>query len=153
MGYTHYWTIKQDLDTPDDNGNIKWHQFVKEAKQILEKFELTHPATLANGLGDKLGDYICDTDKGIIFNGYQDLSHETFLFTHEQVEFEFCKTAQKPYDIAVTAILLLAKDLFGGSVSLKSDGYVYEWEDGKNLFAIALGRQPIIALDNHESVR
>lgn len=36
--------------------------------------------------------------------------------------FQFCKTARKPYDTAVTACLLLAKHHFGSAIEITSDG-------------------------------
>lgn len=80
------------------------------------------------------------------FNGNGALAHETFTFprTLQITEksfslykngyyFEFCKTARKPYDLFVTAVLLLAKKHFGESIRISSDGNWEEWEEGRKL--------------------
>lgn len=51
----------------------------------------------------------------VAFNGSGDLSHESFILTADVCGFEFCKTARKPYDLAVKTALLLAR--FYGVVS------------------------------------
>ena len=66
-----------------------------------------------------------------------DLSHETFVITRvstpntyskeEQSSFNFCKTAGKPYDLMVTACLLLYKFYFP-KVELSSDGTAEDWK-------------------------
>jgi hypothetical protein len=44
--------------------------------------------------------------------------------------FEFCKTAQKPYDIAVTAFLVIAKHYLGDAIIVRSDGEMSDWTLG-----------------------
>jgi len=48
--------------------------------------------------------------------------------------FTFCKTAYKPYDAVVTAILLRAKYHYGELVSVRSDGTWDEWLAGRELY-------------------
>jgi hypothetical protein len=77
------------------------------------------------------------------------MSHETFTWKAlpTQVEwrkdepeiFDFCKTAQKPYDAVVTAILIRAKEIYGSCVSISSDGDWSEWQDGRNLYEAVFG--------------
>ena len=47
--------------------------------------------------------------------------------------FKFCKTAQKPYDIAVCSALIIAKRYFGESIMISSDGDNEEWKESKAL--------------------
>ena len=84
------------------------------------------------------------SDNEICFNGDgsngQDLDHETFVFKLFQSghnrkidEFEkdgvfgFCKTARKPYDVAVCVSLMVIKHHIGSDFSISSDG---DLEDG-----------------------
>lgn len=64
----------------------------------------------------------------IRFNGVGDNGHETFYLSPEMRDFEFCKTACKPYDTAVVAVLcLLAHHT---DVRVSSDGDPSDWEAG-----------------------
>ena len=108
MGYTNYWTPK-DLKP----GEIP-NQFWEEAEKVLGKV-ISKGVILANGNGTEVitdPKKIVDREHGtIIFNGYEDLSHETFALEFPG-DWNFCKTARKPYDLAVKTILMLA-DRYG----------------------------------------
>jgi hypothetical protein len=58
--------------------------------------------------------------------------------------FNSCKTNWQPYDAVVTAILLLYRHQFPGSIALSSDGEPEEWEDGRYLVKTACGFAPEI---------
>ena len=47
--------------------------------------------------------------------------------------FDCCKTAFRPYDLAVIAILISFKKSFGDQVQISSDGTDQQWFDGKLL--------------------
>ena len=64
----------------------------------------------------------------IRFNGKSGEGHETFLLTADPSDFNFCKTAQKPYDIVVVAILCLLAHRT--NVEVSSDGGISDWTDG-----------------------
>lgn len=79
-----------------------------------------------------------------------DCSHETFRI--EQVYkpsewekadgksyFSCCKTAFKPYDIAVTACLIIFKHHLGKDFIVRSDGEESHWFDAKQLCQMFLG--------------
>jgi len=95
-----------------------------------------------------------------------DCSHETFSFPrtlkdHEPVGeisyydmagqpvynreievgkyFDFCKTAFKPYDWAVTAFLVIAKHYLGDNLLVRSDGTSANWQDARLLCQVELG--------------
>ena len=57
----------------------------------------------------------------------------------EPTYFNFCKTAYKPYDAVVTAILIRAKVIYGDSVQIRSDGDWSEWQSGRDLHEKAFG--------------
>jgi hypothetical protein len=50
-------------------------------------------------------------ERQIQFNGVGDDSHETFHLTKASQDFEFCKTAMKPYDDVVVAVMREAMKL------------------------------------------
>ncbi len=47
--------------------------------------------------------------------------------------FSFCKTAYKPYDLAVTAFLVIAKHHLKEKLSVQSDGETQHWADARIL--------------------
>lgn len=121
MGYTHFFKKKKDVPDP------QWKTLcekVSEAYEYLPMRELRedcyegYPIEIYDGLGDKritetLG--LFDTEDGvnfIVFNGNanEGLDHEAFALRQkgkqECCEW-FCKTARKPYDWFVTAVLIL----------------------------------------------
>ena len=79
----------------------------------------------------------------------RDLAHETFYWAgiptqsewrkDEPDFFDFCKTAQKPYDAVVTAILIRAKTIYGSCVRISSDGDWQEWQAGRDLYETVFG--------------
>lgn len=56
--------------------------------------------------------------------------------------FNFCKTAFRPYDIAVTACLIIAKHHLGDRIVIKTDGEDPQWQDAKMLCYKVLGYGP-----------
>jgi len=82
----------------------------------------------------------------IRFNGSKDDGHETFLVTREMPEipdwssdksasFDFCKTARKPYDLAVCLVLISMKRHDPESVRVSSDGeWDVEWLEARHVY-------------------
>ena len=138
MGYTHYWYIADEID------RNSWDKFLVDFRTILPNFESTL---------DIQGDQKLQHDKDMIYlNGIGELSHETFcllritqLTARTQRDddngliFNFCKTARKPYDIAVCSALIIAKKHFGESIMISSDGDNEEWQESKALCQKILG--------------
>lgn len=108
MGYTHYFEVKFS-----DNG---WEKFRKDVRKLFKSLpetvkiqrEYDNDSRPLNG-----------KDK-IVFNGVGDDGHETF-WLDKNGEWAFCKTAQKPYDLAVCCVLMLAS-WNGISGKISSDG-------------------------------
>jgi hypothetical protein len=79
----------------------------------------------------------------------RDLAHESFYWAgiptqsewrkDEPDFFEFCKTAYKPYDAVVTAILIRAKTIYGSCVRISSDGDWHEWQAGRDMYEAIFG--------------
>jgi hypothetical protein len=125
MGYTHYWTIKEPIDSD------AWDKLRKGIQQIV-------------GTAQDSGIDIKDesNDERIVFNGVGAGEHESFFLELGDEEFNFCKTAGKPYDIAVTASLILLKKELGDGVIIKSDGTWADWESGQLLYETVFNVQP-----------
>lgn len=82
-----------------------------------------------------------------------DCSYETFHFPAEMdksgylqtddkrkdLYFNCCKTAFRPYDLAVTAFLIIAKHHLGEDIIVNSDGEDEHWIDAKRLCQAFLG--------------
>lgn len=47
--------------------------------------------------------------------------------------FSFCKTAYKPYDLAVIICLIIAKHYLGDAIIVHSDGEIENWSDGMEI--------------------
>jgi hypothetical protein len=115
MGYTHYWTPKPiNFD--------EWCKVVDDMRRMFAavdtlsvEYDLPNIPPLANS-------------EWIYFNGKGDAGHETFMIERESVDWTCCKTAQKPYDIAVTAALIYLSALHGFDV--ESDGDSADWQAG-----------------------
>lgn len=53
--------------------------------------------------------------------------------------FNCCKTAFRPYDLAVTAFLVIAKHYLGDEIIVKTDGMHIHWQDAINICQNVLG--------------
>lgn len=124
MGYTRYWTRTDKLIT---------NEFISAINSILSDCR-TRGITIKGGNGD--GNPTI-TDDAVVFNGdgSRDLDHETFYITNNENElndWQFCKTAEKPYDYAVKRALEEAERL-GLVEGVSDDGSVVEMSDDEYL--------------------
>ena len=130
MGYTHYWKFNQE-PTPE-----KFTEFVEGVRQIT---------ATADEAGIPIGEELYKSDY-VRFNGVGDGAHESFYIElpvgDERYDDGFCKTAQKPYDTAVTASLILAKKIFGEDIEIRSDGNWSDWQGGQLLYESVFNVQP-----------
>jgi len=90
-----------------------------------------------------------------------DCSYETFaidrVFQLEKWQepdenglyFDCCKTAFRPYDLAVTAVLLIARHHLGDAFQVSSDGSDRQWSDTKLLCYSRLGFGTEYRMDDH----
>jgi hypothetical protein len=126
MGYTHYWRRTGALT------ETQMRDIASQVKLIIR----TSGVPIRNYDGEGSPTL---TKKEIAFNGAApDDDHESFFIPLKPEDFEFCKTAHKPYDVVVTACLTLLAADYGFSVS--SDGDVEDWDAGVTLAERALGR-------------
>ena len=136
MGYTHY----TDRIVGNHGTAEMFGKLALDAKLICE-----HAQSIGIRLAGPFGEMGTSpefTEGYFAFNGEDgpsgDLSHETFRWEANPVQpewrkdedfyFDFCKTAQKPYDAVVTAILIRAKEIYGNLLRVTSDG---EWAPDK----------------------
>ena len=156
MGYTHYFPQTDTVNQSD------WKAFTDDVQKILDttdvkiSWESDQPArvpqvdgTVVRFNGTDLGD-----DEG----------HETFWLPRvlspnewetDGGSFIFCKTARKPYDVVVTAVLCIVNEQLP-QFKITSDGYPEEWLEGVALAEKALGRKvrnPIEQASNVPQVR
>ncbi len=141
MGYTHYWSASRDF-TDDE-----WILIKAGTRNILRVAQEDHGVALSEEYD--INKIPVVSDKHIFFNGYGDEGHETFVLSHKvpkapayrkgEPDFQFCKTARKPYDSAVVAILNYARHVAPDGFSWSSDGWLSEHADGLALLKQALG--------------
>ena len=116
MGYTHYWKQKSLLEVSPKQRELI-DEVLKEHADIL--------------------DIETNTNRELVLNGIEENSHETFVIEFgKKTEFEFCKTARKPYDIPVCKILLVLR--YSKGFELSSDGDINEMNiEGDTGWAVA----------------
>lgn len=113
MGYTHYFEQHQDA-TPE-----QWQAITNAFKQLHHAFPLQREHD------DKSEVEI--TDDRIAFNGIGGDRCETMSLKRTGRGFDFCKTARKPYDGAVIALLILCNHYAPDVWSISSDGSRKDW--------------------------
>lgn len=121
MGYTHYYG-------PTKFSPKQFALVVKASAQVIEIVteEMKIPLPFECDQPDKAAQ--CG-DETVRFNGLDENGHETFILIAND-RWSFCKTAMKPYDIAVVAILCLAEHYGGAGQSVSSDGDADDWAEG-----------------------
>jgi hypothetical protein len=141
MGYTHYWYRKTELDADkfsnaSDDCKRMCQTLKKNGVKIVYEF-------------DEPKDPVFTDDK-VRFNGCGDNGHETFYIAQSfssrgpsfggNKEFAFCKTAHKPYDIAVCACLIIFKHWFP-DMDVSSDGQMQDWQNGLDAVKSEFGEE------------
>lgn len=121
MGYTHYWKQTRDLAASE------WAGIQHAADAIVER---------ASAEGIRTAAIIDDTD--LTLNGVDDDAHDDFVLgMYTPDELDFCKTARKPYDTVVTALLCYIATLDGAYI-IDSDGTSEDFAAGLGLAKRAL---------------
>jgi hypothetical protein len=145
MGYTHYWVFKKKPKGQAAKIESQYQTALRQCQRVL-RYHNKKLKAIDQKNPERLSGYSVHTKVGLYgglnFNGVGDLSHETFsvreyysenLDSPIQSGFNFCKTAQKPYDIAVTACLIVLKHYLGDLIEVSSDGDSSDWVDGLGL--------------------
>jgi len=137
MGYTHYWTFKKPKRGDAEKTEKLYQRAIKDCAKIIKTYYDANGGLSGYTAHTPIGTY-----GGILVNGAGDDAHEPFeLREHFKQNFEnkfkegfnFCKTARKPYDVVVTACLIVLKHRLGDYINVSSDGYQHEWEEGLEL--------------------
>ena len=119
MGYTHYWKFN-----PSKESEKEFELVIEDCQQILKN---SGDIVIRGGHGIGLPEV---SKTKICFNGdaATDNDYESFYFNVvESTDFDFCKTARRPYDLIVGAVLLSLSHRMTG-FSFSSDGTYTENE-------------------------
>lgn len=138
MGYTHYFTQSRDASAAE------WSAITADFRKLY-----------AGGLlptirfGENHAAHPEISDDLVYFNGVRDNGYEPMLLAIDGEDFQFCKTARKPYDLAVVALLIIAHYHAAEVWRITSDGHAFDWQPGldvvqHHLYADA-GLPPAIA--------
>lgn len=124
MGYTHYWHFSKPIKQIENGEN----KFKKAVALFKKGLKLMPDIQLGNGVGV---DKPIITDTKLVFNGRADKGedYETFAIcvdNEDRYDYDFCKTARRPYDPAVCLALLCFQKAFTGSFGYSSDGNIDE---------------------------
>jgi hypothetical protein len=138
MGYTHYFRFSKPKNITAAEVELKYQQAMRDCTKVVQY--------VYNKLGISLSGYSAHSSKygGLMFNGARFNAHEDFICREhfsQNEHFNFCKTAYKPYDIAVVACLAILKYRLGDSVEISSDGNYKDFEKGTALAAKVLRRK------------
>jgi len=117
MGYTHYYSQQRDAT------DSEWDNITATFRTMLRM----HPQPIQLE-SDERKPVRINKDQ-IWFNGIEDDGHETMVLYKDERGFKFCKTARKPYDRAVIALLLFANHFAPGAWEISSDGTEGEWQE------------------------
>lgn len=165
MGYTHYWRY----DPKSEEFQKGLLMLLPDAKLIIDKAEAkgiyvrgkgdTSPLTEGGiwfdgaappGVGDERKyrneTFVMESSHPWLEN--QESDQDEWLFESYQESgqhFEFCKTAQKPYDLVVGTILLRANHLFGLDVSSDGDWDTFhEWGIIRDFYSQVFEEEPVV---------
>lgn len=130
MGYTHYWGFKLQKGQAKQT-EVAYQKAIKECHKIVVAYYKEYGGLSGYTAHSTPGQY-----GGLNVNGKGEDGHETFSMREhfrqnlEPGNWNFCKTARKPYDLVVTACLIVLKHRLGDAFSVSSDGYKHEWIEG-----------------------
>ena len=130
MSYTHYFEITKKphqgfwAELMFDVEKLFMNLPTSEELSQLD-YDVVHGRLLHGPMGDKKP--ICNTQR-ISFNGNaaEEMDHETFTLLPKKMD-DYCKTARKPYDFAVCAVLIIAYNHLPDIVLVTSDGDTDDW--------------------------
>lgn len=132
MGYTHYFPAQRDF-TPDEFARLG----DAARKIIAQASQGVTPVQLAAEYDDPTEPPQIDGEL-IRFNGAGEEGYETFYLPRCREGAIFCKTAHRPYDVVVVAVLIAADTIAPGALTITSDGEPDEWQAGLTLASRAI---------------
>lgn len=137
MSYTHYWTFDKKRNGKAAQSEKAYQKAILECAKIIRYYSETFGGLSGYTAHSKPYQY-----GGINTNGSKQDGHETFALRehlNQNEAFNFCKTAQKPYDTVVVACLIVLRHRLGDLVDVSSDGRASDWRDGLILAQRVLG--------------
>jgi len=149
MGYTHYWYRPEKLDKET------FAKTIEDCKKVCDSISVAIVKEW------NIFENPIFNSKQIRFNGTGDDGHETFYIPislkkpdyqkefeeNENLVFAFCKTAYKPYDLNVTACLIIFKHYLKDNFLVLSDGESKDWDKARELCQKILGYGQDFKLD------
>lgn len=93
----------------------------------------------------KVGTNPIVSDEEISLNGVSgkvDMSHESFWLTKAKNTVEdanYCRTARKPYDLVVCAVLIVLQHHASGTWKISTDGTMEDWDPAREWVEKTLG--------------
>lgn len=164
MGYTHYWKRKKAIDLKKMESMVS--DFKMAYREIRSSVDLAGPGGVGKPIIDEIsvafnGRRICGHKKNSSCEG--DCSHEPFLSSRisrrtswhdpdSKEYFDFCKTARKPYDLAVMIFLIIAKQYLKSTFVVGSDGSDDDWLKAKQLCQRIFGYGMDFKLERNRSL-
>ena len=107
MGYTNYYQDRKREEIRDEDFNNFMSDVYKVIESLMQKdYKFMDDRT--DEVYKNIDDFKVKNQNEIWINGVDNNSCETFRISFDG-EWKFCKTARKPYDIAVKAILILCE--------------------------------------------
>ena len=143
MGYTHYWYRKDGVEDRQ-----AFQELGTDAKRIIAEAE-RRGIRVADWDGTGEPEF---SELRFALNGVGEEAHETFSWpsvvnraewdtSDDEWVFACTKTAYKPYDAVVCAILIRAKRIYGDGLRVSSDGYWEDWAEGRSLYEAVFGME------------
>ena len=134
MGYTHYWRGSEPFSEDE------WRQIKAATSTILDwcqdkgvEFQFQNDGPEPEIVQDQY----------IVFNGGVNESHETFVLRKQPLGFAFCKTARRPYDLAVGLVLVAVAQIAPGVLDISSDGsWGSDWREIRGAYSEIFGMEP-----------
>lgn len=136
MGYTHYWTFCRPKRGTAKQVNKAYLDAIKECQNLIREYSRVNGGLSGYSAHTEPGEY-----HGVNVNGSRENGHETFTLRERLSDYfkrdgrpsDFCKTAQKPYDIVVVACLCVLSHRLGDTIAVNSDGDSIDWILGLEL--------------------
>jgi len=137
MGYTHYFTQHKTAS------KSQWAKIQDDFKKVAAHEDC--PKIWGNPYDDENSAPVVNGDE-ILFNGGYETMHVTRKIGErqswrrgEEGVFNFCKTACKPYDSVVVALLVIMAKHASKVWDISSDGEPEDWREGLDLAKSATG--------------
>jgi hypothetical protein len=146
VGYTHYWYQSENFSQDE------WEKIAMDTMKALDFCEKSGVEMTSDYDSPEKAEV---NDDRIRFNGVGNLGHETFILEKDQdfgwsqnreldeAFFNFCKTARKPYDLAVGLVLFIMKNHASNKIRVESDGdWDGDWDQIKQAYKTLFNSDP-----------